>query len=431
MKRIKHILLILFCCMFLLQPVTALGDSDNDLHVLSFDMIEEEVQERNPVIANNQDEAVDGIAQIDDSIDALIQQEKMFDEMSASLIADFTTIKVSSMPKDSLLNMINSYPESLPVDTNGLSDPVTILTSSTDPLLGFVTGQDTNGADMWFLLTMTAPQDLSLDYINFDSLKNYQLQIQSIENQIANMETQQDDSETLILQVEIGNSQIVWGVQQMFLTYIDLQQQLAGMQLNRKIQQKQVTLNNLKLDLGFITAQQCRTDESKLTDLDLTIASLEDNMASLLGNLNVSLGQDFDTPLTLKAAPEPDLEGIGSMDYDTDLDKALTNSILVRMEDSYTMQEQQRRETALDFDTRYKDVQEKVKTWNKEKDKLLSEQASYAISQKSFELGFISPLSLDIASQSVQKQLENKEKAKTDLLEAYTGYQWLLGGVKL
>ncbi|MFA5385484.1 MAG: hypothetical protein WC364_12670 [Eubacteriales bacterium] len=34
-----------------------------------------------------------------------------------------------------------------------------------------------------------------LDYINFNSLKNYQFQIQSLENQIANLESQQDDSE--------------------------------------------------------------------------------------------------------------------------------------------------------------------------------------------------------------------------------------------
>jgi hypothetical protein len=148
-------LIALFLSIFLLFPPTVKADTDNILHELAYDDIQQEVMNRSPVMEGNCDDVDDGIDQLDDSLKALEQQEVMFDDMSASLIAGFITIEKTSTSKASLLSILSYFPESLSFDADELSDPVTILKSRSEPLsalnlLGFVMDQDSNDEDMWF-----------------------------------------------------------------------------------------------------------------------------------------------------------------------------------------------------------------------------------------------------------------------------------------
>ena len=367
---------------------------------LSFNDIKDEMMAHNPTVRANLDRIADAAQSLDDSIDLLNQAQTGFQASVNSLIAFF------SVPGKTGIRLgANGF-----VDGNG--NPVV---NPASPVIANPPTQD----------NITA----TLDYLNFNLLNLYQTQLSNINAQKSTLTTQRDNLWKSVLQTDMGNDQLVWGTQQLFLGYKALELQLQALQDNRTQLQDQLNVMKVRETLGMVTATDRRTLELQLNDLEATLKSLNDALTGLKGNLNLFLGQEYDSPLTVQDATPPDSAKLTAMDYDLDLATAKNNSLAARLQEETDKRDTEIRQVRADFDKAFKDVQTKQDDLAREKMKLANEQVKWNQLQLKYQLGIVSLLELNSGQTTLNTQVRKVKTAGSDLLKSYTAYDWLLQGL--
>lgn len=475
----KRIMSLIMAGALLMQPVAALATDSQDTGVLSsisFDQLKQEVLDRNLTIKSTADKIDEGQNKINTGISGLKQLEAPLDANSDKILNYFTTpkstgVKAITASKSDLAAALTGTS----IDQSKLPDPGYMLVSHDETTkYAFTIAKDANGKFLWMPNPNPAVQfpsaypsalgsslnvqtDLTpnyvdtskineqmismLDYLNFNLLNLYQSQLMSIESQIQSLNSQADDNGVAEVQQSIVSDQIVWGAQQLYLTYNDLSAQADNLSHQLKLLQDQLTITKLQIQLGMATATEVKTTESKISDLAYGLHTLNENRNWIKGNLNTMLGQDFDTALTLASNPTVAESEVKAMDYDTDLDKAIAwnKEILLKVKsasdtipDSVVEDIQNLKlKTKLDFDKAYQGLNDKLQALKNEQAKLALEQEKLDQAQLSYNLGLLAGIALEGAEISYENQKLKVSNAQTDVVKAYQQYQWLLQGTDL
>lgn len=360
-------------------PVFATED-DNNLHSLRFDKIEEEMEERSPLILNAGDKLGDASSDLRDAEDGLESAigpiNSMIDAYKSKLATVASLIAVA------------------PGDPNYYKDP------------------NANLAEIY-------------GYI----IANLEGNKQSLQKQLESLDDQQGDLWKSWLQVEQGRNQAIWGAQQIYLSYFNLAKTRDNLQTNLTLLQKKLTVLQLKESLGLATHVETIGTETQIKELTLTLNTLYEGLEVMRGQMNVMLGQDFDTELTFSEPSSVSQSKLRDMDYEEDLEDALNQSYTVRLQEESDEREDAERNFTLAFHKAYQSVQDKMKALELEQYKLSNEQIKYDQNVLMNSLGLISNLDLEGLRSLYTTQANKVKTAEQDVLQAYTAYDWTKKGL--
>lgn len=364
----------------LLMPIPVLAtDDDNNLHSLSFEKIEEEMEARSPLILDAGDKVADASSDLSKAedglktaIDLLNAQKTTFTTTITALTAKTTDPSLSDSDKELYTSMIGLY----------------------QYLLG----------------------DLQMNLTN-------------TEKQLDSIDDQQGDLWKSWLQVEQGKNQAIWGAQQLYLSYFNLEKTRDNIQTNLTLLQKKLTALQLKESLGLATHIETLGTESQIKELSLTLDSLKEGLEALEGQMNVMLGQDFDTELKFSEPSSVSRSKLSAMDYEEDLDEALDQSYSVRLQEESDQREDAERNFTLAFHKAYQNVQDKEKAVELERYKLSNEQLKYDQAVLMNSLGLTSNLDFEGLRSLYLTQVNKVKTAEQDVLQAYTAYDWMKKGL--
>lgn len=370
-------------------PVFA-DDDDNYLHTLRFDKIKTEMEARSPLISSMWEKVSDGSSKIDDGIDGF--------KLTREIL---------------MLRKPKNYIDGTTTSIGLIMNPVLLPDSG-----------DISGAGDFKIIDSAL-----VAYFEYQELLTFTQQIEQIDAQIKSLEDSDDDLWKSYVQVEEGKNQTIRGVQQMFLGYFTAEQGRDELKSNLDLLESQLKVAKLRESLGMETSISTLETESQIKELQLTLDSLNKSLESMLGNINIMLGQDFDTELTLEEPPEVTRSMLRDMDYEEDLEDALIQSYDVRLEEDSDDIKNAKRSFTLSFHQVYQNVLDKQKALELAQEKLTLEQKKYDQNYLMFSLGLMSSLDFDGIRSLYKTKTNAVETAERELLQAYTDYEWMKKGL--
>lgn len=403
----------------LLFPVPALAtDSTNSIHSLSFNNLEQEMKDHSPLILNMGDSAATASSDLNDGInnlklarDGLVSVvTPMLSGLGKTYVSGMTAndITMPSAPLLTTINTIDPTPASVSgSDYNNLANNINL---NNNKMIGYTTSQAI--------------------YTQATILLN---QINDLDAQITSLNDKQGDMWKSWLQVEQGKDQAIWGAQQAYLAFYGLYEQRDNLTTNINLLQKKLSVLQLKESLGMATHTDVVTVESQIKDLNMTLDQLNKGLDGMKSQLNVMLGQDFDTALQLQDPTTISQSQLNAMDYDQDLEDALIQSFNVRLlnDENIDKQDDAKRNFTLAFHNAYQDVQDKKKSLDLEQYKLTNEKTKYDQAVLMNSLGLLANLDFEGARSLYNTQVNKVSTAQQDLLKAYTAYDWMKKGLTI
>lgn len=386
----KKVIATVLAGSLLMMPVSVFADDDDDyLHTLRFDRIKIEMEARSPLISSLWEQVNDGADKIDEGIDGL----KL---MKAGLEAQAPTGYVKGIKK-----------EEIPLPTlPTLSDDAAQQFSNDQKLLQY-----------------------SAEVFQYQIMYNFVSQIEQLDTQIESLEKSNDDLWKSYIQVEEGKNQTIRGVQQMFLGYFTAEQGRDELKANLDLLLSKLKIAKLQESLGMATSISTLEAEAQINELTFTLDSLNKSLESLRGNINVMLGQDFDTELSLVEPSNVTRSMMRDMDYEEDLEDAINKSYDVLLEEDSDDIKNAKRSFTLSFHQIYQNVLDKRKALELAQEKLSLEQKKYDQNSLMFSLGLMSSLDFDGLRSVYKTQVNAVENAERELLQAYTDYDWMKKGL--
>jgi len=426
MKRLLCIVIITI----LLLPLKAFGAGkslNKTSEPIIFDEIEEEILEKNPQVKINSNT----IDSLNTSYSELWSQRSDVEDAI-----------------DSLDSGISYYAGKLTSLTSSLKPGETI----TDPdILSYISSNT------------SAMKDIYQAYLNVLSYNR-----SSLEEQLKNMGHQQEDIgrviEKMKIQIAMINYQIVYTAENLYIAYDNVIHQQDEFRNNLSLLENQLKNIQVLKDLGLTGILDVKTIEIKLKETKLADKILAVQKKDIIGELNLMLGQDFDTDMIVSPLPMPDKNNIDSIAFDRDVLDALAASYVVRIQDeeckakelimnrakehegegsnSYRKAQKdldsekirlndEKRKFELAFYKCYEEVKDKQESLEIEKYRLESEKEKAGQLNKKFELGLISSLEINAGIVSYKSQELKVRTGENDLLKAYRKYIWMKKGVSL
>lgn len=308
----------------------------------------------------------------------------------------------------------------------------------------------------------------SLQAMNTMNIKNLQSNISSMEDQLENINNQQSDMDSLInkmkVQTEMINNQMVWTGENLLFAYNAIEIQEKNIDKNLALLESRLKVLNIQKDLGYINAMDKDTLEISIEDLNYAKETLKLQKENIRRQINLLLGQSYDTSLNIVFTPTIYNYKLNSMNNLGDLRYALGNSYSIIIQE-YEVQSKQvalsraendhgngsnqyklaaeelddvqlnfediKRAQNLKFQQTYEAVKDKQKIMSLEEKKLAQEKTKLEAANKKYDLGMISKVEYDNVKSSYDLQGIKVETAKGDLFTAYRKYEWMLKGLSL
>ena len=440
----------------LVSPVQALAEqttTNSRLTSLDFASIEKEVSARNPVVSVNKD---------------------LVDSTSYGKLTLSNTISDMNNAIDELDNGIDNFKDA---ETALKSSPYYSATISQGTLpnptgytdlsgsVGTDGGLGTNDKVLLGGVSANLSSIVGLYDSNIASLegnkKSLQKQLDQLQSQHASLE---GTLEQVKLQTEMGNKLLVWAAQSLYAAYNKLTAQQQDLTAGMDLLLKQLAATKLRVELGFALDSDLALVQNKINDLHLASDTLTMQTLFLKGDLNILLGQDYDSPLEIQTMPDADLAKISTASFNRDVDGATDLSYSIRTETALrdakknvanlylndsdygdksnqylqAKADQDAEEVKVEDDTRkfqndfhkaYVDLQIKQETYNVEQDKLKTETTNFNQAKLKHDLGLISDLELAGATNSLYSEQNKVQSLANDLEMSYVKYQWMKTGV--
>jgi hypothetical protein len=285
----------------------------------------------------------------------------------------------------------------------------------------------------------------------------------SMEGQITSLEQQKEDRSEilskLILQNEMTNYQLVWTAENLMANYNNINYNIDELNSKLSLLGRQLAVAEYKKSIDMGTEMDVQSIELQIMDLESSLKQLNEQKDDIAGELNLMLGQDYDTDVTISDTPEPDYISIDSIDMEEDLKDALASNYKIILQ-SYEYSDKGEalgdagtgnEETAAynnfeneaiklddvkmkfekDFHNAFQEVVDKKEALENEKFKLEYEAKRLNISELKYELGMISSISLDSARSEYKSQSIKVSTAEDELWKAYRKYEWMMKGLSL
>ncbi len=292
--------------------------------------------------------------------------------------------------------------------------------------------------------------------------------ITSMETQLKNLKDQKDDMSTTISKItlngELVNNQMVWTGENLIFAYDAIDVQMRNIDKNITMLQDQLRILNIQEDLGHISKIDTESIKLKIEELNSTKETLDNQKLNIKRQLNLLLGQSYNTTLEVSFTPELSAYKISSMNSKNDLITAIEKSYelklkkyeveakesaLLRVEkaDDLNLNKQKlakidlenvnlqledaKRNYELKFQQLYETVKDKQKVMSLEEKKLAQEKTKLEAATKKYDLGMISKVEYDNVKLSYDLQGIKVETAKSELFTSYRKYEWMLKGLSV
>lgn len=303
----------------------------------------------------------------------------------------------------------------------------------------------------------------------------YQANIQSLQanqtsllKQLYQLESRQASLAGTLAQVNLQTTmvdkQLVWAAQSLYAGYNKIAAQQQDLNNTLGFLQEQLAAVKVQVSLGMATADAVAAVQSKISDVRFALDNLGTQATSVKGDLNMLLGQDYDTPLSVQAMPGPDTTGLESVNFDNDIDTALAASYSIQIETKIRDTKQNvanldstnygngsyeylqakadldGEQVKLDDETRkfsnafhkaYEDVRMKEEALTYEKTKRQTQWTQLNETTVKYNLGMVSELEFAAAQSAYQSELSKVQNLQNDLEMSYTKYQWMKNGLSL
>lgn len=392
----KKVLTVLLVGILLLLPLPALADSepvnetvDETINVprLAFGMIEDYMNTYNAQISENKSAVTGMTVPTADAKKALEQVIKVIE------------------------NQITTYNTSITQLEDMLSDG-----SLSDAEKGIINNLIDNYE--------------SLVAISEFNKASYEQQVKEFD---ANVARASDAQTKAAIQAEMGNQQIIWGAEQLFLTYNTLTKQIQEQSNQLEFLNKQLAIMKQQEELGLIITSNYKNMEKNIKDMEFALKTMKNQLASLKGQLNVMFNQDYDYNLIIEKTPEFDLDLLLKMNFEQDYKIAEPNSysILLKLLNDSAQWEAEERNFKLKFKDCYNNVFTKYESLKLAEGRLDEKKETYKQYKLKYDLGMISKIAYEEQKLALDNQELEVQIAKEELFKAYRQYEWMMKGLTL
>lgn len=400
-------------------PVFAAGSDKAPIETLDFDEIPELVEERHPdfkVLSSLVDKT---------AINLEIQEDSIRDSISGSLNSARSAINSQIAIYKGFINYYDELIKTADDDLKttyeaireGYSNVVNELEQSRDSL-------DSTGSSSW-------KED-------FKEIEDLTMQ-------------------STHLGVKMGLNGYIYSMQKLFLTYQTLTDTLEDLKRQRTVLENSYDTLLLQQELGFVTEGDVAALEVNREKIKTGIDSMEQAMEDLIGSINLSLGQEYDSPLELGEAPSLDPKKIDAMHYYKDYETALKENLPMREKRlSYQLADEKLEQASgdeedlaeIEFNNAELEWQEQekkfaqtfAKTFRAVEDaqtnmentwlEFSTKMTDWNQTQLKYELGLIAERDWENARITYDSDYSEYKAAQQALYEAYLDYEWLLKGME-
>ncbi len=233
------------------------------------------------------------------------------------------------------------------------------------------------------------------------------------------------------LQTEMGNKMVIWGAEQLYLSYNSLEHQIRQQRSQLFLLLKQQNAMKLRQELGMVTSSNYKSFETGVKELQFAVDTMTEQQRSIKEQLNVMLNQNHDTIIKIVATPELNRDLLDEMNFDDDYEEAEWKSYNVMLKDDSWEREAEERKFKLDFKKSYQNVLDKQESVELGEFKLENQKELFKFSQLRYKLGMISKISFDEQQMTYDNEKLKLQISKEELFKAYRQYEWMKKGLTL
>ncbi len=386
------------------------------------------------------------------SVSASDAQDKItslkFKELQDNILARNVLVKTSYYQVDSTWFALDAQQEALKAQTTGqINSQKALLNKQIDAYKNEIEhpSATTDVPTLTFLKRILDDQLTQLNAIPTGSNSSFE-------------DTRTKTIQKLSLIADMTGKGQVYAAQSLYLAYNDLLLNQEDLRSQLRLTQKNLDIQRLRQTLGLLTSTDVKSIELQVADLGRKLMGLAENLSSIRGDLNLMLGQDYDTTLTLQTVPEVDISKIAKMAYDEDLQTTMDHSLSVLIQanalslkgtqlnyssgiaynqvdveyDSEALKlVSEKRKLVKAFDKAYQDVKDKQNDLQVVQNTLTNESKKYDLLSLKYKLDIISLLEYESGTADYQNKVNSVTIAKHNLFKAYLTYDWMLQGLNV
>lgn len=230
-----------------------------------------------------------------------------------------------------------------------------------------------------------------------------------------------------------GKDQIVAGVQTLFISYNSIGRQLEELQASGTLLERQLEVMKIKVELGMDTQLNLDDTEYRLKTLHASIQALQNAHDNLKHQLNLAVGQEYDTEIEIGENPRVEAGELALIDVASDFLEAQNISYdleLNKNEYDYVFEDAYR-QFENSFYELYKNVKTKQQALEAEEVNLKTAKTNYDILEVKNKLGMLSGILYEQGKMQYQTAQNKYADAQDALFIAYNNYQWAKRGLIL
>ncbi|MFI3227461.1 MAG: TolC family protein [Clostridia bacterium] len=265
--------------------------------------------------------------------------------------------------------------------------------------------------------------------------------------------TTDEDMETYVFQFESIKQQLIWGAQSLYMAYLNLDLTIEELEISKETLQNTINSLEKRYELGQIALLDLENVKVNLISIDSALVTCKYEQGKLLYDLNMLLGRDYDSELTISSTVTPDLEYLENIDLEVDFQSLLdTNYNYYTLQEAISDASSTNREYKSDasqnaydmavlnakieeesmrssFNKIYIAIAEKQRLLEVEQEILANKEMNIIASNLKYELGTIS---LDTHNATLTEYDTQELKVKTaeyNLFVAIEQYKWATNGM--
>ena len=436
MKKTANMLAIILLLILTLSPLNVYASNKDNQEMLlniKFEDIEEEILKRNPTVKMNENTLASLQATYDLLEDEAEDAEDALDDLDDESSLQKTLeaqIQRLEQEKSNLSNVSGLYPEL-----------ITFLESQYDSLIGIYKSNLEN-----LKATLSS------------SRRSLKSQSKMLDERLEDMD---DTIDKFIQQSRMTTMQLSWAAENLYITYNILELQESELKNNLELLEQQVEITMIRESLGLASMVDVITSKLSLLEIENSQTALKTQKETIRGELNLLLGQDFDTELFIGSVPILSKTDFKNIDYEADLKIALKKNysiilqILERKTKDTALERAEKNSSlsdeAAEFDyeneeIKLDDIRKQVAlSFYKVYEELLSKKQAHELEEAKFalaevmkeqaelkhELGVLSDIGKRTELSNYNSKWIKKFISDYELTLAYRKYEWMKRGLTL
>lgn len=335
---------------------------------------------------------------------------------------------------------------------------------------GDISNPDIDGINLKINGIMKSLENINkaLEAMKQMNIKSMDSSIDSMEDQLESIDRQQADLSSLIdsmkVQNEMVNNQIIWAGENLVFAYDSIEKTEKDIDENLALLENKLRVLKVQKDLGYVTTIDEDGLKLSIEDLKNTKDTLNLKKEDIKRQLNLLLGQPYDTSLDIVFEPYMKDSKLNLMDKEDDLETALANNYTIKLQEyevesreialdragddhgkgsnEYKLAEEELENVKLSFQDTveaqelkfqqlYEAVKDKQKVLSLEEKKLEQEKRKMKTAKLKYDLGVISKSEYDDAKLSYDLQSIKLQTTESDLFTAYRKYGWMIKGLEI